>query len=145
MRTELLQKYEKFVIFFGYFNISRLQQTISSNYRCFRLCHRSRFVTRRKWKGQTYPFCFQKSIKIERKVFSTRKKEMLAICWALQTFRNYLYGARFKIFIITDHPPLTFSLSPNESDGRRIQKNMTTKLNINQEIPMFIVVPINLK
>lgn len=35
---------------------------------------------------------------------------MLAIVWALDNLRSYLYGAK-KIKIYTDHQPLTFSLS----------------------------------
>ena len=42
---------------------------------------------------------------------------MLAIYWSLKVFRNYIYGQKFKI--ITDHQPLTFSLS---------SKNANTKL-----------------
>lgn len=41
--------------------------------------------------------------------YSASEKEMLAIIWALKVFRNYIYGQKFKI--ITDHQPLTFSLS----------------------------------
>ena len=48
--------------------------------------------------------------------FSVPEKEMLAIFWALQTFRNYLYGAKFKI--LTDHQPLTFSLSAKNTNAK---------------------------
>ena len=41
---------------------------------------------------------------------------MLAIFWALQTFRNYLYGTKFKI--LTDHQPLTFSLSARNTNAK---------------------------
>lgn len=41
---------------------------------------------------------------------------MLAIFWALKAFRNYLYGAKFKI--LTDHQPLTFALSPKNSNAK---------------------------
>lgn len=47
---------------------------------------------------------------------SVPEKEMLAIFWALQTFRNYLYGAKFKI--LTDHQPLTFVLSPKNTNAK---------------------------
>lgn len=47
---------------------------------------------------------------------SVPEKEMLAIYWALQTFRNYLYGAKFKI--LTDHQPLTFALSPKNTNAK---------------------------
>lgn len=48
--------------------------------------------------------------------FSVPEKEMLAIFWALQTFRNYLYGSKFKI--LTDHQPLTFSLSAKNTNAK---------------------------
>lgn len=48
--------------------------------------------------------------------YSVPEKEMLAIFWALKTFRNYLYGATFKI--ITDHQPLTFALSSKNSNAK---------------------------
>lgn len=47
---------------------------------------------------------------------SVPEKEMLAIFWALQTFRNYLYGN--KLLILTDHQPLTFSLSPKNTSAK---------------------------
>lgn len=48
--------------------------------------------------------------------YSVPEKEMLAIYWALQTFRNYLYGTKFKI--LTDHQPLTFSLSSKNTNAK---------------------------
>lgn len=48
--------------------------------------------------------------------YSVPEKEMLAIFWALQTFRNYLYGSQIKI--LTDHQPLTFSLSPKNTNAK---------------------------
>lgn len=48
--------------------------------------------------------------------YSVPEKEMLAIYWALQTFRNYLYGAKFKV--LTDHQPLTFSLSARNTNAK---------------------------
>lgn len=38
--------------------------------------------------------------------YETAKKEMLAICWAVKTFKGYLYGGT-KVKIYTDHEPLT--------------------------------------
>lgn len=41
---------------------------------------------------------------------ATNEKELLAIVWALQNLRNYLYGiANFTIF--SDHQPLTFAVT----------------------------------
>lgn len=48
--------------------------------------------------------------------YSASEKEMLAIFWVLQTFRNYLYGSKVKI--ITDHQPLTFALSPKNTNAK---------------------------
>lgn len=46
--------------------------------------------------------------------FSVPEKEMLAIYYL--TFRNYLYGTKFKI--LTDHKPLTFSLSAKNTNAK---------------------------
>lgn len=48
--------------------------------------------------------------------YSAPEKEMLVIFWSLQTFRNYLYGAKVKI--VTDHQPLTFALSPKNTNAK---------------------------
>lgn len=48
--------------------------------------------------------------------YSVPEKEMLAIYWSLQIFRNYLYGAKFMI--LTDHQPLTFALSPKNTNSK---------------------------
>lgn len=50
--------------------------------------------------------------------YATNEKELLAIIWALQTLRNYLYG-RTDTVIYSDHQPLSFSMS---------EKNPNTKL-----------------
>lgn len=42
--------------------------------------------------------------------YATNEKEMLAIIWALNSLRNFLYGSR-KVKIFTDHQPLTYALS----------------------------------
>ena len=41
---------------------------------------------------------------------ATNEKELLAIVWALQSLRNYLYGIA-DVTVYTDHQPLTFSVS----------------------------------
>lgn len=49
--------------------------------------------------------------------YATNEKEMLAIVWALDNLRNYLYGAK-KIKILTDHQPLTFALSNRNNNSK---------------------------
>lgn len=41
---------------------------------------------------------------------------MLAIIWALDSLRNYVYGA--EILIYTDHMPLTFAMSPKNNNNK---------------------------
>lgn len=49
--------------------------------------------------------------------YASNEKELLAIIWALNFFRNYLYGtATVKIF--TDHQPLTYALSTKNSNSK---------------------------
>lgn len=48
--------------------------------------------------------------------YATNEKEMLAVVWALHTLRNFIYGAKLKIF--TDHLPLTFTLSPKNNNAK---------------------------
>ena len=42
---------------------------------------------------------------------------MLAIIWALNSFRRYLYGSP-KVIIFTDHQPLTYALSNKNYNGK---------------------------
>lgn len=42
--------------------------------------------------------------------YATNEKEVLAIVWALQHLRNYIYGIA-DLTIYTDHQPLTFAIS----------------------------------
>lgn len=48
--------------------------------------------------------------------YSATEKEMLAIYWSLKVFRNYIYGQKF--ILLTDHQPLTFSLSPKNINAK---------------------------
>lgn len=41
--------------------------------------------------------------------YSTTEKEFLAMYWAVKHFEHYLWGRKFKL--VTDHQPLTYSLS----------------------------------
>ena len=42
--------------------------------------------------------------------YATNERELLAIVWAIQKLRHYLYGVK-NIHIFTDHQPLTFAIS----------------------------------
>lgn len=52
--------------------------------------------------------------------YAVNEKEMLAIIWALNSFRNYLYGAA-KVVIHTDHQPLTYALS-NKNNNSKLKR-----------------------
>lgn len=49
--------------------------------------------------------------------YAANEKEMLAIVWALNTLRNYLYGSA-KVKIFTDHQPLTYVLSNKNNNSK---------------------------
>lgn len=60
--------------------------------------------------GKDRPIAYiSRSLNKTEENYATNEKEMLAIVWALDNLRSYLYGAR-KIRIYTDHQPLTFAL-----------------------------------
>ncbi|XP_055527961.1 uncharacterized protein K02A2.6-like [Wyeomyia smithii] len=56
---------------------------------------------------------------LERKYFHT-EKEALALVWAVDRFRLYLQGTRFKL--VTDCKPLTFLFSPRSKPCARIER-----------------------
>lgn len=67
--------------------------------------------------GKDKPICFaSRTLNKAEENYSASEKEMLAIIWALKVFRNYIYGQKFKI--ITDHQPLTFTLSPKNTNAK---------------------------
>lgn len=49
--------------------------------------------------------------------YAANEKEMLAIIWALNSLRNFLYGSR-KVKIFTDHQPLTHALSNKNTNAK---------------------------
>lgn len=67
--------------------------------------------------GKDKPICFaSRTLNRAEENYSACEKEMLSIIWALKVFRNYIYGQRF--IILTDHQPLTFSLSSKNTNHR---------------------------
>lgn len=57
-----------------------------------------------------------KSLSKTEEDYATNEKELLAIVWALNSLRNFIYGAKIKIY--TDHLPLTFAVSPKNSNKK---------------------------
>lgn len=52
--------------------------------------------------------------------YATNERELLAIVWALQNLRHYLYGVQ-NIHIYTDHQPLIFSIS-NRNPNTKLKR-----------------------
>lgn len=71
--------------------------------------------------GKDRPITFiSRSLNKTEENYATNEKELLAIVWALDNLRNYLYGAK-KIKILTDHQPLTFALS-NKNNNAKLKR-----------------------
>lgn len=51
--------------------------------------------------------------------YSTTEKELLAIIFAVKTFRPYLYGTKF--FIVTDHRPLLWVMNVKDPGSRLVR------------------------
>lgn len=68
--------------------------------------------------GRDKPIAYiSRSLNKTEENYATNEKEMLAIVWALDNLRNYLYGAK-KINIYTDHQPLTYALGNRNSNAK---------------------------
>lgn len=59
---------------------------------------------------------FSKTLGETQSRYSTIEKELLAIVWAVEFFRHYLYGREF--LILTDHKPLTFLFNSKNINNR---------------------------
>lgn len=67
-------------------------------------------------KGKPITF-ISRTLKKAEENYATNEKEMLAIVWALDSLRNYLYGSA-KVLIFTDHQPLTGALSTKNNNSK---------------------------
>lgn len=66
------------------------------------------------------PVCFaSRTLSTAETNYSTIEKEMLAIIWAVQYFRPYLFGKRFTI--VTDHKPLTWLMNFKQPNSKIIR------------------------
>lgn len=66
------------------------------------------------------PVCFASRTLSDTEVnYSTIEKEMLAIIWAVQYFRPYLFGRKFTI--VTDHKPLIWLMNFKEPNSKIIR------------------------
>lgn len=66
------------------------------------------------------PVCFaSRTMSAAETNYSTIEKEMLAITWAVQYFRTYLFGKRFTI--VTDHKPFTWLMNFKQPDSKIIR------------------------
>lgn len=50
--------------------------------------------------------------------YSTIEKELLAIVWAVETFRHYLYANTIPFLVITDHRPLVYLMEMKNPSSR---------------------------
>lgn len=55
--------------------------------------------------------------------YSTIKKQLLAVVWAVRHFRPYLYDRRFKVF--TDHRSLVYLFSLTDPSSRLTKFRLT--------------------
>jgi len=68
--------------------------------------------------GKNRPISFiLRSLNETAEGYAVNEKEMLAIVWALDNLRSYLYGAG-SINVYTDHQPLTFSLGNRDYNAK---------------------------
>lgn len=74
---------------------------------------------------------YSKTLSATQVRYSTIEKELLAIIWAVENFRHYLYGKKF--IIVTDHMPLTYLLN-TKNMNKRIHNWRTTLMEYTFEV-----------
>ena len=60
--------------------------------------------------------CISRSLNKHERNYPAYKGELLALTWAVQSFRTNLHGVRFKL--VTDHRPLTWLMSARDLNGQ---------------------------
>ena len=69
--------------------------------------------------GVEFPVCFaSRKLLPRRRAYSTIEGECLALVWAIENFRVYLYGRQF--ILQTDHTPLTYTSQAKSCNSRVI-------------------------
>lgn len=67
--------------------------------------------------GKDRPIHFaSRTLNKTEEAYSATEKELLAIVWALKTFRTYMYGQKVKIY--SDHQPLTYNFSSKTTNRK---------------------------
>ena len=60
--------------------------------------------------------CISRSLNKHERNYPAYKGELLALTWAVHSFRGHLHGVRFKLF--TDHRPLTWLMAARDLNGQ---------------------------
>ena len=60
--------------------------------------------------------CISRSLNKHEKNYPSYKGELLALAWAVRSFRHHLYGTKFKL--VTDHQPLLWIMKARDLNGQ---------------------------
>jgi hypothetical protein len=67
--------------------------------------------------GQEYLCaCISRSLNKHEKNYPSYKGELLALAWAVRSFRTHLHGTKFDL--VTDHQPLTWLMKARDLTGQ---------------------------